>query len=141
MIFICTLNFFFKSCVSITSMSMGIYFSWTCILKKWSQPKLEKVTVIVHHYHPMIYLKIYILAKKLASFMLNKIEGKVLPKALTAKTPIKYAKYKTSCKFFIFPNCKTCTSGSIENSKQVITTNMPTSKLNCSFRINLDGYF
>lgn len=87
------------------------------------------------------YIYIDILAKQLASFILNKIEGKLLPKALTAKTPIKYAKYKTSCKFFIFPNCKTCTSGSIENSKQVITTNMPTSKLNCSFRINLDGYF
>lgn len=86
------------------------------------------------------YIYIYILAKQLASFMLNKIEGKVLPKALTAKTPIKYAKYKTSWKFFIFLNCKTCISGSIEQSKQVLTTNMPTLKLNCSFRINLDGY-
>lgn len=60
-----------------------------------------------------------ILAKQRASFMLHIIEGKVLPKALTAKTPIKYAKYKTSWKLFIFPNCTICISGSIEKSKQL----------------------
>lgn len=73
--------------------------------------------VIVYYYYFMIYLKIYILVKKLVFFMLNKIEGKVLLKVLIVKIFIKYVKYKISCKFFIFFNCKICILGSIENFK------------------------
>lgn len=95
---------------------MGIYFPWTCILKKMKSSKTWESDCYSASLSSYDFFRIYryILAKQLASFMLNKIEGKVLPKALTAKIPIKYEKYETSCKFFIFPNCKTCTSGSIE---------------------------